>query len=139
MRSVKLWLSSCAFALLLSSCAQTIPAIDACSVAGVLADGADCANTLQDGARSLTLGQVIALLEAQEARECVPVPGMNLCDPEGQGEPVLLPARGGALMIPAEDFAKLKTFIEQTCRRMKCKAEVIQAVERIERVRAPLL
>lgn len=134
MSTARLWLTSCASTLLLSACAQKIPNIRACGVAALLADGADCAATLQNDTWSLTLGQVIELIEPQPERECVPVPGMNLCDPDGEGEKVRLPARGGALLIPPEDFMKIKIFIEQTCRRIRCSAEVVDAVERVSRV-----
>jgi hypothetical protein len=135
MLSVRVSLISCAFALLLSGCASKIPNLRGCSVAGRLVDGVDCASTLEDGTWSLTLTQVIEMLEP---RECVPVPGMNLCDPLGEGPVVLLPKRAGAVLFAAEDVQEIKTFIEETCRKMKCKPEVVQAVERIARIRAPL-
>lgn len=137
MSSARASLLSFAF-VLLSGCAHEIPNLRPCSVAGNLADGAECAATLEDGTWALSLHQVIEMLEAQEERECVPVPGMNLCDPLGEGTVVVLPARAGGLIFAAEDYQAIKTFIEQTCRKMKCSAEVQQAVDRVERARMPL-
>lgn len=111
MRSARVSLSLFAFALTLSGCQQKIPNIKACSVAGLLSDGAECAWTLEDRTESLTLFQVIDMLEPKED-----------------------PPRAGAIILPAEDFMKLKIFIEQACRRMPCKAEVTQALDRISRI-----
>lgn len=134
MFSARNWLSLFGFVLLLSACAQKIPNIRGCAVAGYLADGADCASTLEDGTLSLSLDQVIEMLEPQLERECVPVPGMNLCDPAGQGELVKLPPRGGGILISSEDFMDVKIFIEQTCRKIRCTTEVLKALERMDRV-----
>lgn len=65
-----------------------------------MAAGADCAETLSDETKSLTLDEFLGFLEPA-------------------------PPRGAALCMSAEDFTRLKTALEQACQKLgtACKAE----------------
>ena len=87
--------------ILISSCV-TIPNIRPCSVAGTMNAGASCAWTLSGEVERLNLDQLIDFIEPNEERE-----------------------KGGAIIISARHWEKLKTAIEQACRKLgrKCKVE----------------
>jgi hypothetical protein len=101
----------------IASCV-TVPSTKVCAVAGKMAGGAVCAETETNVQTQLDLDELIDLLEPQEARTCVPVPGMSVCASRQVGTPVALPKRGAALIISADDFAKIKTALEQACREL---------------------
>lgn len=91
---------------LLSACTHvTLPDIEACAVAGIMAGGADCVKSISGGTRSLTLDELIAMLEPQ-----------------------LDPPRGAAIIISAEDFTRLKVAIEQACAKLKGCSKEVEAV-----------
>lgn len=114
------------FALAQLSCA-TLPNVRACAVAGTLSSGMDCAYTLTDKTEELTFEQALDFLEAQPERP----------DPERPGE--MLPARGGAICMSADDWNRMKTELEKACKKLKCKREDVEAIERIDQLRARAL
>lgn len=76
------------------------------------------------------------MLDAQEGRTCVPVPGMQVCaDDQSVGAPVALPARGGAIVMSAQDWGTLKTELETACREMgkSCTYATKQAITALAR------
>lgn len=88
----KFWLSL--FLIIETSCV-TIPNTRNCAVAGRLAAGAFCSDTLTGETSDMTLDQFIAFLEPQ-----------------------IEPPRAGAICQSAEDFSKVKTVLEQACREL---------------------
>lgn len=92
--------------LLLTSCSIAPPNIKACAVAGVMSAGADCVYTLSEDRETMNLDELIVFLEPQEER----------VDPKNPEKK--LPARGPAILIPSEDWVKLKTFIQQACKKL---------------------
>lgn len=108
-----LWLSS--FALLsASSCSVTVPNVTVCGVAGSLNDGAMCAETLTSKTTDMTFVQFLEFLEPTDKR-------------------------GGALCLSTADYAKIKTTIEQACKKGKfCSEEIEKTISdvsaRVERV-----
>jgi hypothetical protein len=130
------YLSLFALAVVLNSCVTIIPNTTECSVAGVLAAGMDCAETLSSMTYELNLDQTIDFLSPQLARECVPIPGTTICtnlDPAPDRPSVRLPARAGAVGRSAEDAEKIKTALDQACRRLgrQCSHEMRQAITNI--------
>lgn len=90
--------------LLLSGCTVTIPNIKLCSTAALMSAGADCSETLTDTTSELTLDQWLEFLEPQ----------LEKIDVNG----VVTPARGSAMCMSSDDFSKLKTAMEQLCRKV---------------------
>lgn len=78
-------------ALLLTSCVE-IPDVTVCTIAGSLAAGADCATTNTGEVSELTTQQYFDFV----------LPG---------------PDQGGAACMSAEDFVKIKTAIQQLCKK----------------------
>jgi hypothetical protein len=113
----KLWLISSALAL--SGCA-TIPNIKACTAAGVLSAGANCAETVTGVTSQMTEDEYFDFLEPQQERP----------DPSSPGH--LLPARGGAICTSSEDFNRLKTEFEKACKKIKCTKEAAQALANLK-------
>lgn len=91
--SKTIWLAS--FALLLSAgCAGIkVPNTRACAVAGRIEDGGECVYTLSDRRESMTSAQFLDFLEPRSER-------------------------GGAICQSAHDWARMKTALEQACRKL---------------------
>jgi hypothetical protein len=98
------FLSLCA--LLLSGCAITVPNTRVCSIAGVISAGANCAWTLSEQTEEMTLDQFIEFLEPNDTR-------------------------GGAICQSSDDWNKMKTALEQACKKLgpNCSYEVQQELE----------
>lgn len=67
-----------------------IPNIEICAIAGLISAGADCAKTLTDDTRSMTLTETLDFLEPREGK-------------------------AAALCMTAIDFNKLKNALEKAC------------------------
>lgn len=109
MRKHCLSLFALALSFVFASCAVTVPNTRVCAVAGVMAAGADCAYTRSDKMESLTLAELIELLEA------------------------------GAMIQSAQDWNKNATVIEQLCKMLgpKCNyEEVKKSVNRVNGISA---
>lgn len=114
-----------------------IPNTNPCAVAGVMSAGGICAETLTDIKRDLTLDEWLDFLEPQEARTCVPVPGMPVCsNPPLPGTPVLLPERGPGIVLSSIDYEKQKTALDQACRALgrNCSYALKQQIRSMERM-----
>lgn len=68
----------------------------ACTVAGILQAGAECAETLTGKRSSMSYEEFIDFLEPRPQ----------------QGQ---IPAHGGAIVQSAEDYSKIKVALEQAC------------------------
>lgn len=114
-----LWLSLFTTALLsLNGCVSvTVQDVTVCSVAGKLMAGAICATTISGKKTEMPLGTLIDMLEPQQERP----------DPSNAGK--TLPQRGGALIMSADDWGKMKNTIEVMCREMgsSCDYEKVKA------------
>lgn len=101
-------LSSCIS--LLSACTVSLPDVRVCAVAGQMSAGMDCAYTNSEKTEEMNLDQAVAFLEPQ-----------------------LDPARGAAMCMSSEDFSKLKTAIEQLCKKVgaACSKEAKENIERV--------
>lgn len=87
-----------------------------CTASGHLFVGLDCAETNTGRISALSYLETIDFLEPQHERECVPVPGFNVCaDNQDQGLKVKLPARAGAVMESDADFTAQKNAFEKAC------------------------
>lgn len=96
--------------LLLSGCTVMLPDARICSASGTLSAGMDCAYTVSDKMEELSLEQSIEFLEPQ-----------------------LDPPRGAALCMSSEDFSKVKTAIEQACKKLgtSCRKETRESIEEV--------
>ncbi len=97
-------------------------------VAGVMAAGADCNHTLQEKPRSMNLDEFIEFLEPQA----------KVIDPNtGQ---VIKPARGPALCQSSDDWNKMKTALEQACKKLGpwCSYEIKTYIQRASKNLASL-
>lgn len=122
------------FSLIGSGCI-TIQDGHVCAVAGDLSYGANCAHLTSSETNILTLDETLDLLNPQEARKCVPVPGYNVCqDDQTVGEKKDLPARGGAVMIPADDFSLIDTELREACRELgsRCSYATQEVLKKLE-------
>lgn len=99
------------FALTLSACSVQIPNVVVCSTAGYMSAGADCAESLSDETKVLTLDEWIAFLE-----------------------PNIETGRGAALCLSSEDFTKLKTALDQACSKLGrwCSKEIKEETQKAE-------
>lgn len=68
---------------------------NACAVAGVLSAGADCITLLSGTKSSITFEELVEMLEPTSTR-------------------------GGAIIVPLEDYVQLKTELEQACQYVRC-------------------
>lgn len=85
--------------LILQSCGSVkLHDTRACAIAGVVEAGADCVTSLSGKKYQLTFDELIDLLQPNEER-------------------------GGAIIIPVEDFIELKNTIEIACKKLRCKKE----------------
>lgn len=82
----------------LASCVP-VPNTKYCAVAGKLAAGMSCGETLNDNITRMPLADTIAFLEPQQKTDTQP-------------------ARGGAICMSADDFNKIKTAVEQLCKKV---------------------
>ena len=100
--------------LLTTASCQTvgIQNTEECSVAGTIAAGMNCAETLSGKKREMTMDEMIVFLEPQAS----PTP------------------RSGAICRSAEDFLKQKNALEQACRILgdKCSFELKQVIKTME-------
>jgi hypothetical protein len=96
---------------LLSGCV-TLPNTTGCTVAGKLAAGMICAETLTPKTSEMALGETIDFLEPQEG----------------------IAPRAGAYCMSMEDRLKEKIFMEQACRELgkRCRKEAVTSVEGIQ-------
>lgn len=128
--------SACAVSLclILSGCAGVkIPETRECVISGVVQSGFDCAMTNSGEISQLTFIEAMEWLEPQPQRECIPVPGFNVCaENPSEGEVVLLPPRGGAICRSDEDFTAQKNALEKACVLLKdrCTPEMKEALDR---------
>lgn len=102
-----------ALMLLASACAEIqVPNTEVCTVAGVMAAGADCAYTLSGEKRSMNLDQWVEFLE-----------------------PELKTDRGSALCQSAEDWNRQKTALEQACKKLGkgCTYDMRKAIDSVEK------
>lgn len=98
------------------SCSTLIPNIQPCAPTGDIAGvAALCQNTNNDGHRRMNLDQWIDFLYAQPERP----------DPDHPGK--TLPAKGPAIALSSEDWARNETAIAQLCIHGKCTYEEKQA------------
>lgn len=86
--------------------------------------GADCVYTLSDDTESMDLDEFIDFLEAAPSYP----------DPDHPGE--MIPEKGPALCQSAEDWNKMKTVLEQLCKKYKgaCTYEMTQVVTRMSQL-----
>ena len=105
----------------LSSCVTILPNTTECRVAGVLAAGMDCAETLTPNTKQMTLDETIEFLEPQAEK----------IDPETGA---VIPARPGALCRSAEDFRRQKDVLEILCNKAgnKCTKEIKTYIQRLQ-------
>lgn len=83
--------------------------------------GASCAESLTGKVTELNLDEFIAMLEPQPERP----------DPANPNK--TLPARGGAVILSADDFNAERTALEQACRELgsRCSLQVKNALQKI--------
>jgi hypothetical protein len=119
-KSIKsVWLSLCVG---LSGCTVQLPNIKICSVAGNMSAGLDCAWTNDDATEEMNLDQAVAFLEPQ-----------------------IEPERGGALCMSSEDFSKLKSAMEQACKKLgtsctkETKENIVQVSERMDGLKSRVM
>lgn len=102
-------------ALLLSACAGVkVKDKEICAVAGIIGAGANCAHTLTDETREMTVDEFIYWLEPQEDR-------------------------GPAMCMSGKHLVDFKSELEQACKILgdKCRKEDVRALElAASRVRA---
>lgn len=93
----------------------TVPNTEACTVAGVLAAGAFCAETITGQTRDMTLDEYFDFLEPKEAHDDVP-------------------ARAGAVCQSADDWGAQKTALEQACRVLgkRCTYELREVIKNMD-------
>ena len=99
----------------------TLPNTQVCTVAGVISEGADCANTGSDETSSMTFGEFLEFLEPQAER------------PDPADPAKVIPARGGALCQSAEQWNRLKTELEKACEKLGkyCTRETKQVMTQV--------
>lgn len=109
---MKLWAGLSSLALL-SGCTITLPDVKVCAVAGMMSAGSDCAYTISGETSSMDLNQWIEFLEPQ-----------------------VEPARGAAMCMSSSDFAKIKTVIEQACKKLgtSCTKEAKANLSRVSTI-----
>ena len=100
-----------------------------CTIAGDITAGSICAHTNIEKPISLTFKETLEMLQAQQARHCIPVDGLNVCkEDQSTGTAIDLPARGSAIFVQPDDDSEKKIELETLCRMAgkSCKYEVIQ-------------
>lgn len=101
--------------LFVSSCGTNIKIHNStiCSVAGKLAAGAICADTLSDTTKDLDLNEFIEFLEPNE-----------------------LTGKGPAVAMSSQDFMEIKTSLQQACTSLgnKCEYETKRVIKTMERL-----
>lgn len=77
--------------------------------------------------------EMIDFLEAQPARHCAPIPGMNVCADNPNGVAIDLPARGAAIAMSSADWAEKKNELDEACRILggRCSLQVKQIIENL--------
>lgn len=92
----------------LISCGETvtIPDVEVCTVAGLMAAGADCATTVSSHKRSITLEEYLIFLQPTDTR-------------------------AGAVCATSADFNRLKTALDKACVALgsSCEKEVREALK----------
>ncbi len=114
----KLALLSLFVSMALSACRGghlVVPNVENCTVAGVIAAGAFCSETITGKTRDLTMNELFDFLEPQAAHDDVP-------------------ARAGAVCQSAEQWNAQKTVLEQACRILgkDCTYEMQQTVRSMQ-------
>jgi hypothetical protein len=116
-----IWANFFIAALLLSSCATTVPDIRACSgIEGVPGVSALCRYTNSDKKERLTLDEWLEFLYAQPERP----------DPKNPGK--MLPAKGPAIAVSSDDYRRNDTAMAALCAKGKCTYEQKKALERMQ-------
>jgi hypothetical protein len=115
-------LSLCILTVLNISCATdgvVVPNTEACTVAGVIAAGAICAETITGKTRDMSMDEFFDFLEPREEQP----------DPTNPGH--TLSSRGGAICQSVDDWNSQKTALEIACRILgkNCTYEIKQAIE----------
>jgi hypothetical protein len=82
----------------------TVPNTEACTVAGVVAAGGFCAESVTGATRDMTVDEWFDFIEPADERP----------NPDKPGE--MLPARAGAVCQSTADYGAQKTTLEQACR-----------------------
>lgn len=97
--------------------AIVVPDTEACTVAGVIAAGAMCSNTVSTASRDMTMDQFFDWLE----------PVLDAPD---------VPGHGGAICESANDWNHKKTTLEQACRILgsSCTYEMHQMIDGMSKV-----
>lgn len=130
MKSTRAWLILFVL-ILLNGCSVTVPNLKACTVSGTLSAGLNCAETLSENKTRMNFREALEFIQAQPERP----------DPNDANK--MLPKKGAAIMFSADDFKKIKDFIEQACRKLgegvcskEVQAKVGVAMGRIENLNA---
>lgn len=95
MRTANTFLILCASIIFVSCAHIKVPNTEVCAVAGVVAAGADCAETQTKKTRSMNMDMFIEWLEPDEKTQ-----------------------RGAALCQSSDDWNKQKTALETACRKL---------------------
>ena len=106
---MKLWLYSLNLVSLVG-CTITVPNVRVCAVTGTMSAGADCAYSISGETEEMTLDQWFSFLEPQTE-----------------------PPRGAAMCMSSADFSKIKTAIEQACRKLgtSCTKEAKENLQKV--------
>lgn len=108
-------------ALLLSSCAYTVPNIEVCSgVSGIPGVAGLCQNSNDDARRRLTLEEWLEFLYARPERP----------DPKNPGKK--LPEKGPAMCVSSIDYQKNDSAIAELCVKIHCTYEQKKALSRLQ-------
>lgn len=99
----------------------TVPPTKPCFVAGKLDGGMICGDTFTGQSFDLSLYETIDFLEPQFERECTIIPGTTICADLQTAIKNKIAARAGAVCQSSEDYAALKTALEEACREMGSK------------------
>lgn len=125
MKQKRVYLSLFALTVLSGCVSIKVPNTTACSVAGVLAAGAICAETITGKTSDMTLDQFLDFLEPKAER------------PDPNDPSATIPGRAGAICQSAEDWGRIKTTLEQACRELgsKCSYELKAVIANMEVLR----
>jgi hypothetical protein len=110
--------------LLVSACKTiSIPNTEVCAVAGVMSAGANCAETLSEKTREMTLDEFLEFLEPKE----------ELRD-EKTGK-IIQAERAPAICQSATDWNALKTSLETACEKLgnSCTYDIRESISKMTR------
>ncbi len=114
------WLHCLVFLTLGLSGCETIANWRTCAALPRVVDGGGCAHTETSVAYPISTTELLDLLDTQTApRNCVPKYDLPVCaDDQTSGVPVTLPARGPAVIMPADDWNAMATALATMCRQL---------------------